>query len=218
MKKFVSRFVGMLMCLALLSSMAACLAETETDTYTTYTRKDAAYHTVTEETWEYPIIDGERGSGKPVGSEEYDEKHTFDGGECIYCGAEETKKAVTESADEDSDDETTTTAEVAEETTIITALGVELTAGEDAASVLTKVFASLPADFTITGVDSEIADRLISLLGSGAVDPQQLMEILKQFPIQMVDGRECYVVTLHFGNTTENFAFSTADGALVKVF
>ena len=49
------------------------------------------------------------------------------------------------------------------------------------------------------------------------------LEILKDFPIQTVDGIECYIVAFAYkdanGNAvTENFAFSTVDGTLVKVF
>ncbi|MBQ6122624.1 MAG: hypothetical protein IJI59_12925, partial [Clostridia bacterium] len=72
------------------------------------------------------------------------------------------------------------------------------------------------------GVDKEVADALIAALNEGAT-PAELLEILANFPTQLIDGVLCYVVTISYTDAagtpvTENYAFSTADGTLVKVF
>lgn len=210
MSKTLSRILSALLAAMIVASMAACLAETETETYTDYFSEDSAVHTVIEETWEYPIVDGERGSGKPVDSKEYTESHTFEDGKCIYCGAEKSS---------DNDSAAGSAASSAEEAAVTTASGAELTVGMPALETLKAVFAALPegTEVTVEGVDSDIAEQLIALI-RGEGTQEELMALLAGFPVQTVDGVECYVITLSWGDITENFAFSTADGSLVKVF
>ena len=85
----MSKNIIRILCAALalvLVLCAAALAESESKTYTTYEQLDARQHTVYEETWIYPIVNGVASSGKPGGDNVYEEPHTFVNGVCIKCG------------------------------------------------------------------------------------------------------------------------------------
>ena len=201
-----------ILCAALVLMLAACavaLAATETKTYKTYTPLDAQFHTVTEETWVYPIINGSAGSGnpqgdnklgsgKPNGSNTYTEPHTFVDGVCTLCGY----KAET----------------------FTNAMGVVLTKGMPAAEVLKLVVDAMPEDSDISFVEvpAEAGDAVMELVKNAAA-PEEYIPALAAFPAETVDGTPSNVVTLAYndlsGNAvTENYAFSTADTTLVKLY
>lgn len=201
-----------ILCVALALMMAACavaLAATETKTYTTYEPLDARFHTVIEETWVYPIVNGSAGSGKPAGESKlgsgkpsgnntYTEPHNFVDGVCTLCGY----KAET----------------------FTNALGVVLTKGMPAAEALKLVVDAVPEgnDMGIVGVTVEAGDGLMNLVNNAAA-PDAYIPVLAAYPAETVDGTPSNVVTLAYndlsGNTvTENYAFSTVDTSLVKVY
>jgi hypothetical protein len=89
---------------------------------------------------------------------------------------------------------------------------------------LKQAFAAIPANTEVSfeGVDQAVADELVKAINEGATSAE-LLAILAKFPTQTVDGTLCYVVTISYTDATgkpvvENYAFSTADGTLVKVF
>ncbi len=217
MSKHVSKFLAALLVLILIFSTVACLAETVRRTYYEYEKKDSKRHYVYYETWQYTIVDGVAVSGHPVDEGVYTEDHSFDDGKCTYCGYKKSTKKTT----------VTTEAEPeapAEQSSFTTASGITLIAGAPAAEAMKQVFAAIPAntEVSIDGVDKEVADALIAAINEGAA-PAELLAILAKFPTQLVDGTPCYVVTISYTAAagkpvTENYAFSTADGALVKVF
>lgn len=225
MLKSAIKVLSMLVALLLVSSVLVCLAETETETYiSSYEPLNAQLHTVYTETWEYPIVDGVRGSGKVIGEGSYTEPHTFgDDDKCVYCGY-----ALPSEVDDDDDDGdsettgTTATEETVTETNFTTASGVTVEKGTKADETLKKVVESLPADAKISNVDADTAEALLDAINNG-VSSEELLEILKDFPIQNVDGIDCYIVAFSYTDTngnavTESYAFSTVDGTLVKVF
>ena len=86
MKKYLSVLLTVLLLTTAFGCLSA-LAETEQETVPdSYEELDETEHTVTATVWEYPIVDGEHASGKPVDESTYTEAHTFEDGECIYCG------------------------------------------------------------------------------------------------------------------------------------
>jgi len=177
---------------------AAALAETETKTYKTYEPLDAQQHTVYEETWIYPIVNGVPGSGKPGGDNVYEEPHSFVNGVCVQCGY---------------------TAE-----TFTNAMGVVLAKGMPAADALKQVFDAMhpDANMTFAGIAANDGDTLANLVNTAA-EPDMFVPALAAFPAETVDDTPCNVVTLNYaddeGNPiTENYAFSTADTTLVKLY
>ncbi len=236
MTKLTIRTLCMLVALLLVSSAFVCLAETETETVISgYEPINAVSHTVFTETWEYPIVDGERGSGRPIDEGSYVEPHTFDGDKCIYCGYVLPEIVDSEDDDDDDDDDskptttetttTTTTEETpAAENSFTNAAGIAITKGMPAAVALKNVFTALPADTQInfSNVSAEVADALMAAINNNAT-AAELLDVLKNFPVKVVDGVECYVVSISYvdanGNTVvENYAFSTADATLVKLY
>jgi hypothetical protein len=210
MSKHVSKFLCALLALILIFSTVACMAETVRRTYYDYEKKNSKRHYVYYETWEYSIVDGVAVSGHPVDSGEYTEKHTFDDGECIYCGYKKSTKKTTETSDEP--------------ITFTLACGITVTKGTAADVTLKRVFAAIPANTEVSfeGVDQAVADELVKAINEGATSAE-LLAILAKFPTQTVDGTLCNVVTLSYTDAAgkavvENYAFSTADGTLVKVF
>lgn len=234
MFKTCTKMLSIVLALLLVSASLACLAETERDTVIDgYEVLNERVHTVYVTIMEYPIIDGERGSGKPVGSDSYTENHVFEGGECIYCGYK--LPTIIDIADDDydddgdDDDDTASTPANAgapvNDNNFVTASGAAVTKGMPAAEALKAALAAIPADteVAITGVDLEVADDLLNAIQSGAT-PEVLLALLRDFfPVQNIDGVNCYVVTLSYTDAagaavTESYAFSVADGTLVKVF
>jgi hypothetical protein len=216
MSKHVSKFLCALLALVLIFSTVACMAETIRRTYYDYEKKNSKRHYVYYETWEYSIVDGVEVSGHPVDSGEYTEKHTFDDGECIYCGYKKSTKKT---------ENTTETTETSDEPNAFTlASGITVTKGAAADVTLKQVFAAIPANTEVSfeGVDQAVADELVKAINEGATSAE-LLAILAKFPTQTVDGILCNVVTLSYTDAAgkavvENYAFSTADGTLVKVF
>lgn len=194
---------SMLRCLcALLALLVICasaaLAETEIQTYKTYTPVDEKVHTVDEETWEYPIVNGAPGSGRPAGSDSYDEPHTYVNGVCVNC-------------------------EYAGET-FTNAMNVVLTKGMTAADALKLVFDAIPASAnpSIVGATADAGDKLTGLVKNGD-EPAAYVPALSAFPAETVDDLPCSVVTLAYtdaaGNAvTENYAFDAADATLFKLY
>ena len=189
------------LCAALALAMVLCaaaLAETETKTYKTYEPLDAQQHTVYEETWIYPIVNGVPGSGKPGGDNVYEEPHSFVNGVCVQCGY----TAVT----------------------FTNAMGVVLAQGTPAADALRQVMEAMAKDANpaFVGDVANAGNDLLALLNSAA-EADMFTAPLSQFPAETVDGAPCNVVTLAYnddeGNPiTENYAFSTADTTLVKLY
>ena len=177
---------------------AAALAESETKTYTTYEQLDARQHTVYEETWIYPIVNGVPGSGKPGGDNVYEEPHAFVNGVCVKCG-------------------------YAPET-FTNAMGVVLAKGMPAADALKQVFAAMPANanMKIVGAAANEGDELVKLVNNAA-KPDTFTTPLAAFTAETVDNVPCNIVTLNYADDednpiTENYAFSTADTTLVKLY
>ena len=208
MNKNIIRILCAMLALLVIAS-AAALAATETKTYKTYEPLDAQYHTVIEETWVYPIVNGKAGSGKPAsdnslgsgkpsGSNSYKELHTFENGVCIHCG-------------------------YASET-FTNAMGIVLVKGMPAADVLKQVVNAIPAgvDKGFVGVTVDAGDNLLGLVENNGAQAN-FIPALAAFPAQTVDGVPSNVVTLAYADAqgksvVENYAFSTADATLVKLY
>lgn len=233
MLKSVSKILATALALMLVVASIACLAETrqvrELDGYEPI---DSESHYAIYTVWEGEATeDGGISSGKVVDEVREVEPHEFDkDGVCVLCGYELPVIPVGGDDDDDDDDTTTTTTtttttettETAEQFT--NASGITVAVGAPAAETLKQVFAAIPANTEVSfdGVDKEVADALIAALNEGAT-PAKLLEILANFPTQLIDGVPCYVVTISYTDAagtpvTENYAFSTADGTLVKVF
>ncbi len=236
MLKSVSKILATALALMLVVASIACLAETrqvrELDGYEPI---DSESHYAIYTVWEGEATeDGGISSGKVVDEVREVEPHEFDkDGVCVLCGYELPVIPMGGDDDDDDDDttktadttetpETTETAETAEQFT--NASGITVAVGAPAAETLKQVFAAIPANTEVSfdGVDKEVADALIAALNEGAT-PAELLEILANFPTQLIDGVPCYVVTISYTDAagtpvTENYAFSTADGTLVKVF
>ena len=259
MTKRINKMLCALLAMLMVATAVVCLAETETETViSAYEILDSESHTVYTETWEYPIVDGQRGSGRPVDDDSYTEPHHFEDGVCIDCGYEIGAPTATPTvaptlapeidepvigpgpefpedgdtigggagsvADDDGDADEADVAAPAAEDAYTTAAGVTLTKGVPAFEALKQVLDAIPTDtqVTITGVDAEVADELVELINNGGT-PEELLALLANFPVQTIDGIDCYVVTLGYtdanGNpVTENYAFSTVDATLVQVF
>ena len=87
MLKSIRRTLCALLALLLAGAALVALAESEQDTFVVgYEKLDAKEHFVYTETWEYPIVDGERGSGRPVDEDAHTEPHEFEDGVCVCCG------------------------------------------------------------------------------------------------------------------------------------
>ena len=214
------RHIRFFLAVALLATLAAgafALAETEIETFTFYRRIDDEKHRVCVETWEYPVVKGERGSGKVIDEEEYEEPHTIVDGRCIYC--EPIDKALDIAAPTDIE-----RAEGETQTSFASAYGAIVKRGDDARTVLMRVFDALTdnARVIIGGVEAKAADALIALVkGDASLD--ELMAALSDFPARTVDGAECRIVVLivcdDWGEIiVDNYAFSAEDGALVRVY
>ena len=239
MLKSVSKILATALALMLVVASIACLAETrqvrELDGYEPI---DSESHYAIYTVWEGEATeDGGISSGKVVDEVREVEPHEFDkDGVCVLCGYElpvipmggddddddDDTTTTTKTADTTETTETTETAETAEQFT--NASGITVAVGASAAETLKQVFAAIPANTEVSfdGVDKEVADALIAALNEGAT-PAELLEILAKFPTQLIDGVPCYVVTISYTDAagtpvTENYAFSTADGTLVKVF
>ena len=249
MRKYVSKSLAIALALMLVVASVACLAEIrqvrELDGYEPI---DGESHYAIYTVWEGEATeDGGISSGKVVDEVREVEPHEFDDdGVCTKCGyekAEEPEPKPTakpqpvfpvggdddDDDDDDDDTTTTTTTTTTTETTetpevYTTASGITVVEGAPAAETLKQVFAAIPANTEVSfdGVDKEVADALIAAINEGAT-PAELLEILANFPTQLIDGVPCYVVTISYTDAagtpvTENYAFSTADGTLVKVF
>lgn len=239
MRKYVSKSLATALALMLVIASVACLAEIrqvrELDGYEPI---DGESHYAIYTVWEGEATeDGGISSGKVVDEVREVEPHEFDkDGVCVLCGYELPVIPVGGDDDDDDDDDddttttttTTTTTETTETTetpeVYTTASGITVVEGAPAAETLKQVFAAIPANTEVSfdGVDKEVADALIAAINEGAT-PAELLEILANFPTQIIDGTPCYVVTISFTDAagtpvTENYAFSTADGTLVKVF
>ena len=236
MLKSVSKILATALALMLVVASIACLAETrqvrELDGYEPI---DSESHYAIYTVWEGEATeDGGISSGKVVDEVREVEPHEFDkDGVCVLCGYE--LPVIPMGGDDDDDDDDTTTTTKTAETTETTetaetaeqftnASGITVAVGAPAAETLKQVFAAIPANTEVSfdGVDKEVADALIAALNEGAT-PAELLEILANFPTQLIDGVPCYVVTISYTDAagtpvTENYAFSTADGTLVKVF
>ena len=231
--KSVSKILATALALMLVVASIACLAETrqvrELDGYEPI---DSESHYAIYTVWEGEATeDGGISSGKIVDEVSEVEPHEFDkDGVCVLCGYE--LPVIPVGGDDDDDDDDTTTTTKTTETTETTetaeqftnASGITVAVGAPAAETLKQVFAAIPANTEVSfdGVDKEVADALIAALNEGAT-PAELLEILANFPTQLIDGVPCYVVTISYTDAagtpvTENYAFSTADGTLVKVF
>ncbi len=234
MRKYVSKILAIALALMLVVASVACLAETrQVRELDGYEQKDGQRHYAIYTVWEGEATeDGGIKSGKPVDEVRELEPHDFnDDGVCTKCGYAVPVIPVDGDDDDgdDDDDTTTTTTTTTTETTVTpevytTASGITVAVGAPAAETLKQVFAAIPANTEVSfdGVDKEVADALIAALNEGAT-PAELLEILANFPTQPIDGVPCYVVTISYTGAagtpvTENYAFSTADGTLVKVF
>ena len=199
------------LCAVLALVLAACtaaLAASETKTYKTYAPLDEMFHTVTEETWVYPIVNGKPGSGKPVsdnslgsgkpsGENTYNEPHNFVGGVCMDCGYQ----AVT----------------------FTNAMGVVLAKRTPAVDTLKLVFDAIQGEPSVVNGTVDAGETLTGLVANPAANPTEYLPVLESFPVETVDGVPCNVVTLSYndraGNpVTENYAFSTSDATLIKLY
>lgn len=235
MRKYVSKSFATALAFMLVIASVACLAEIrqvrELDGYEPI---DGESHYAIYTVWEGEATeDGGISSGKVVDEVREVEPHEFDkDGVCVLCGYElpvipvggddDDTTTTTKTADTTDTTETTETTETAEQFT--NASGITVAVGAPAAETLKQVFAAIPANTEVSfdGVDKEVADALIAAINEGAT-PAELLEILANFPTQIIDGTPCYVVTISYTDAagtpvTENYAFSTADGTLVKVF
>lgn len=239
----MNKLMTVVLTAALLAAMALCgaaVAETEQESYYTYFSIDEETHLVCVETWEYPIVDGDRGSGRIVEDEEYEEPHALVDGACPLCGFGmkdmskpeiETKPTIT-TTDTAATDGTAAAEEteatggttLAEKNTFASASGAVIAKGTGAIIALKQLLAALPADAQVSfsGVSDEAAALLKAVIdGDGSVD--ELLAALVNFPVQVVDGIECYIVTVEYVNpngnaVVENYAFNKTDGTLVKLF
>ena len=221
MSKHVSKFLCALLALILIFSTVACMAETIRRTYYDYEKKNSTAPFTRLRRQDLGIqhrSDGRgRGPAIPMTRGEY---------------TEEAALSMTVSATTAADNESTTTTTTTTTTTETTetaeqftnASGITVAVGAPAAETLKQVFAAIPANTEVSfdGVDKAVADALIAAINEGAT-PAELLEILANFPTQLIDGVHCYVVTISYTDAagtpvTENYAFSTADGTLVKVF
>ena len=203
----MKKLLSVLLAATLLLAALTCLAEGEPEKEAVvvpdyYEEQDEFVHAVTATIWEYPIVDGQRASGRPAGDTNYVEAHGFIDGVCMYC-----------------DHTCPNPGDI-----LTTASGIGVLKGTAAAPVLRLILATLPEDpgLSFPGVSEEIAAKLVELL-SGEDAPEAVLELLGSFPTQTVDGVECHVVTLEYldveyAPVSESYAFSTADGTLVKVF
>lgn len=236
MRKYVSKSLAIALALMLVIASVACLAEIrQVRELEGYEPIDGESHYAIYTVWEGEATeDGGISSGKVVDEVREVEPHEFDkDGVCVLCGYELPVIPVGGDDDDDDDDDddttTTTTTTTTTETTetpevYTTASGITVVEGAPAAETLKQVFAAIPANTEVSfdGVDKEVADALIAAINEGAT-PTELLEILANFPTQIIDGTPCYVVTISYTDAagtpvTENYAFSTADGTLVKVF
>ncbi len=232
MLKSVSKILATALALMLVVASIACLAETrQVRELDGYEPMDSERHYAIYTVWEGEATeDGGISSGKVVDEVREVEPHEFDkDGVCVLCGYELPVIPVGGDDDDDDDDTTTTTTTTTTETTetaeqFTNASGITVAVGAPAAETLKQVFAAIPANTEVSfdGVDKEVSDALIAALNEGAT-PAELLEILANFPTQIIDGTPCYVVTISYTDAagtpvTENYAFSTADGTLVKVF
>lgn len=236
MRKYVSKSLAIALALMLVIASVACLAEIrQVRELEGYEPIDGESHYAIYTVWEGEATeDGGISSGKVVDEVREVEPHEFDkDGVCVLCGYELPVIPVGGDDDDDDDDDddttTTTTTTTTTETTetpevYTTASGIAVVEGAPAAETLKQVFAAIPANTEVSfdGVDKEVADALITAINEGAT-PAELLEILANFPTQIIDGTPCYVVTISYTDAagtpvTENYAFSTADGTLVKVF
>ena len=236
MRKSVSKILAIALALMLVIASVACLAETrQVRELDGYEQKDGQSHYAIYTVWEGEATeDGGISSGKVVDEVREVEPHEFDkDGVCTKCGYAVSVIPVGGDDDDDDDDDddttttttTTTTTETTETPEVYTAAsGITVVEGAPAAETLKQVFAAIPANTEVSfdGVDKEVADALIAAINEGAT-PAELLEILANFPTQIIDGTPCYVVTISYTDAagtpvTENYAFSTADGTLVKVF
>lgn len=219
------RHIRFFLAVALLATLAAgafALAETETETFTFYRRIDDEKHRVCVETWEYPVVKGERGSGKVIDEEEYEEPHTIVDGRCIYCEPIDKALVIAAPMDIEKTDDTEGSGDDPE--TFATVYDSIVAKGDGALAVLKQVFDALSdnARVIIGGVEAEAANALIALVkGDASLD--ELMAALSDFPARTVDGVECRIVVLivcdDWGEIiVENYAFSAEDGALVRVY
>jgi hypothetical protein len=138
------------------------------------------------------------GSGKPGGDNVYEEPHAFVNGVCVKCGY------------------------AAE--TFTNAMGVVLAKGMPAADALKQVFAAMPANanMKIVGAAANEGDELVKLVNNAA-KPDTFTTPLAAFTAETVDNVPCNIVTLNYADDednpiTENYAFSTADTTLVKLY
>ena len=170
-----------------------------------YETMDDGRHIVYAETWEYPVVDGQRGSGRPVAEDEgdaYTEPHHFTDGVCDECNAQN----------------------AAAPGAFINASGAVVNQGAPAAEVLKQVFAAIPQDVAVTvlDVEAEPAARLTDAIKADA--PQaDLAKLLADFPAETVDNVDCRVVGITYmgqdeWQVREHYAFSAADGTLVKLY
>lgn len=242
MHKYVSKILAIALALMLVVASVACLAETrQVRELDGYEQKDGQSHYAIYTVWEGEATeDGGISSGKVVDEVREVEPHEFDkDGVCVLCGyAVPVIPVIPVGGDDDDGDDdddtttttttTTTTSETTETTetpeVYTTASGITVVEGAPAAETLKQVFAAIPANTEVSfdGVDKEVSDALIAAINEGAT-PAELLEILANFPTQLVDGVLCYVVTISYTDAagtpvTENYAFSTADATLVKVF
>ena len=227
MHKPFSKFLAAALALMLVIASIACLAETRQIKVLDYCeKKDSKTHYAYYTIWEGEATeDGGISSGKIVDAVVEVESHEFEDGVCVLCGYKKAKKS---KSDDDDTTTTTTTTETTETTEtaeqFTTASGITVAVGAPAAETLKQVFTAIPANTEVSfdGVDKQVSDALITALNEGAT-PAELLEILANFPTQLVDGVPCYVVTISYTNAagtlvTENYAFSTVDATLVKVF
>ena len=206
MSKSVIKWLSAFLALLLIGSAVACLAEVERETVTSfYEPLDSLNHIVYTETWQYPIVDGQRSSGRPVGEGSYLGQHNFVGDTCSDCGY------VKGSAINASDSYTT----VAD---------VKLDRGTPIDVALQMILNSKASNtrLTIDGVDAGAADKLIELVNDD-VALEEVLTALSGFPAENIYDTDCRVVTVTYtdGNdqfTTENYAFGAADGALAAVY
>ena len=203
----MKKLLSVLLAVTLLAAAFGCLAEGEPEKEAVivpdyYEEANEFEHAVTATVWEYPIVDGQRASGRPMGDTNYIEAHGFVDGACMYC-----------------DHVCPNPGDI-----LTTASGLGVLKGTSAPSVLRLILATLPEDpeLSFPGVDEEIAAKLVELL-SGEDAPEEVLEQLASFPVETVDDVECCVVTLEYldvkyARVSESYAFSTADDTLVKVF
>ena len=241
MRKSFSKFLAAALALMLVIASIACLAETRQIKVLDYCeKKDSKTHYAYYTIWEGEATeDGGISSGKIVDAVVEVESHEFEDGVCVLCGYEEEEEPEApfipvfpegdDDDDDDDDDTTTTTTTTTTETTetaeqFTTASGITVAVGAPAAETLKQVFTAIPVNTEVSfdGVDKQVSDALITALNEGAT-PAELLEILANFPTQLVDGVPCYVVTISYTDAagtpvTENYAFSTVDATLVKVF